>query len=114
MEISVPPTAPPSTWSPQFVDELAALGEQLSATLEGIDTKVLDSAQLRSLVTEALTKFEPDSIDTIVLDQVAAVAVRYRDICLFARTGDPVQVWQPVFGNAVNTCTSSNAAQGGP
>jgi hypothetical protein len=114
IEISVPPTVPPSTWPPQLVQEFAALRDQLSATLGDIDTRVMDSAQLQSLVTEALAKFEPDSVDAVVLDQVAAVAVRYRDVCLFGRTGDPVEVWQPVFGNAVDTCTPSKASEGGP
>ena len=114
IEISLPPTVPPSTLSPQFVHDFDALRDQLAATLGDIGTPVLDSAQLQSLVTEALAKFEPDSVDAAVIDHVAAVAVRYRDLCLFARTGDPVEVWQPVFGNAVDTCTSSKAAEGGP
>ncbi len=114
IEISVPPAVPPSTWPPQSVDEFAALRDQLSATLEDIDTRAVDSAQLQSLITEAVAKFEPDSVDAAVIDQVAAVAVKYRDVCLFARTGDPVEVWQPVFGDAADTCIASKAAEGGP
>jgi hypothetical protein len=114
IEISVPPTVAPSTLPPQFVRDFEALRDQLSATLEDVDTRVVDSAQLQSLVTASLARFEPNSVDATVIDQVGAVAVRYRDICLFARTSNPVEVWQPVFGNAVDTCTSSKAAEGGP
>jgi hypothetical protein len=114
IEISVPSTVPPSTMPPQFVHEFEALRDQLSATLEDIGTPELDSAQLQSLIAEALARFEPENIDAIVIEQTAAVAVTYRHICLFARSGDPVEVWQPVFGNAVDTCTSSKAAEGGP
>jgi hypothetical protein len=39
------------------VEECEALGDQLSVALE--DTRVLDSAQLQSLVTEALANLEP-------------------------------------------------------
>jgi len=86
IEISVPPTVPPSTSSPQVVDEFEALRDQLSVALDRIDIRELDSAQLQSLTTKALAKFETDSVEAAVIDHIAAVAVRYRGVCLFART----------------------------
>ena len=114
IDISVPPTSPPSTYSAQFVEEFQGLRAQLSSTLESVDTHVLDSAQVQTLVRKALAKFEPDSVEAGVIQQVPAAAVRYHDLCVFGRKGDTVEVWQPVFGNAVDTCTVAKAAEGGP
>jgi len=114
IDISVPPTAPPPTYSLQFVEDFQALRDQLSTTLETVDTHVLDSAQVQNLVRTALAKFDPDSVDAGIIQQVPAAAVRYHDLCVFGRKGDTVEVWQPVFGNAADSCTLANAAAGGP
>jgi len=114
LQIEPPPTAPPTTQDPVLGAQLEALKSELSMTFEALPKAPLGAAALESHLREALGQFDVLALDAAVVDGIAAAAVRTEYWCIFARSTGFVEVWVPVFGNAIDTCTSARAAEGGP